>query len=39
LERGEIVRKLLFFGLMLVAGVAMAKQWPEIHRYMKIRSM
>jgi hypothetical protein len=33
------MRKLLFFGLLVGAGAAVAAQWPEIQRYMKIRSM
>jgi hypothetical protein len=33
------VKKLLFFGLLVGAGAAVAAQWPEIQRYMKIRSM
>jgi hypothetical protein len=33
------VKKLLFFGLLVGAGAALAAQWPEIQRYMKIRSM
>jgi hypothetical protein len=33
------VKKLLFFGLLVGAGAAVAAQWPEIHRYMKMRSM
>jgi hypothetical protein len=33
------VKKLLFFGLLVGAGAALAKQWPEIQRYLKIRSM
>ena len=33
------MKKLLFLGLV-AGGVAMvAKQWPDIQRYMKIRSM
>jgi hypothetical protein len=33
------VKKLLFFGLLVGAGAAVAAQWPEIRRYMKIRAM
>jgi hypothetical protein len=33
------VRKLLFLGLVLGAGAAVAKQWPEIQRYIKMRNM
>jgi hypothetical protein len=33
------MKKLLFFGLVLGAGAAVAAQWPEIQRYMKIRAM
>jgi hypothetical protein len=33
------VKKLLFFGLLVGAGAALAAQWPEIQRYKKIRSM
>jgi hypothetical protein len=33
------VKKLVFLGLILGAGAAVAVQWPEIQRYMKIRSM
>jgi hypothetical protein len=33
------VKKLLFFGLLVGAGAAVAAQWPEIQRYMKIRAM
>jgi hypothetical protein len=29
----------LFLGVMLGAGAAIAAQWPEIQRYMKIRNM
>jgi hypothetical protein len=32
------VKKLLFL-LVLGAGFAVAAQWPEIQRYMKIRNM
>ena len=38
-EGGEIgVRKLLLLGL-IVGAAAVAVQWPEIQRYMKIRAM
>jgi hypothetical protein len=33
------VKKLLFFGLVVGVGAAVAVQWPEIQRYMKIRAM
>jgi hypothetical protein len=33
------VKKLLFLGVILGAGAAIAAQWPEIQRYMKIRNM
>jgi hypothetical protein len=33
------VKKLLFLGLLVGAGAALASQWPEIQRYMKIRRM
>jgi hypothetical protein len=33
------VKKLLFLGLLVGAGAAVATQWPGIQRYMKIRSM
>jgi hypothetical protein len=33
------VKKLLFLGLLVGAGAALASQWPEIQRYMKIRAM
>jgi hypothetical protein len=33
------VKKLLFFGLLVGAGVAVAKQWPGVQRYLKIRAM
>jgi hypothetical protein len=33
------MKKLLFFGLVLGVGAAVAAQWPEIQRYMKIRAM
>ncbi len=33
------MKKLLFFGLVLGVGAAVATQWPEIQRYMKIRAM
>jgi hypothetical protein len=31
--------KLLFFGVILGAVALTAAQWPEIQRYMKIKSM
>ena len=33
------MKKLLFFGLVVGVGAAVAVQWPEIQRYMKIRAM
>jgi hypothetical protein len=33
------MKKLLFFGLALGVGAAVAMQWPEIQRYMKMRAM
>ena len=36
---GEVVKKILFFGSLVGALIAVAAQWPEIQRYMKIRSM
>jgi hypothetical protein len=33
------VKKLLFLGLFVGAGAAVAAEWPSIQRYMKIRSM
>jgi hypothetical protein len=33
------VKKLLFFGLLLGAGAAVAAEWPSIRRYMKIKAM
>jgi hypothetical protein len=33
------VKKLLFFGLLVGVGAAVAAQWPEIQRYMKMRAM
>jgi hypothetical protein len=33
------MKKLLFLGVLLGAGAAVAAQWPEIQRYMKIRNM
>ncbi|CAA9432927.1 hypothetical protein AVDCRST_MAG82-2243 [uncultured Rubrobacteraceae bacterium] len=33
------MKKLLFLGVILGAGAAVAAQWPEIQRYMKIRNM
>ncbi len=33
------MKKLLFLGLVAGAAAAVAAQWPDIQRYMKIRSM
>jgi hypothetical protein len=33
------MKKLLFLGLVAGAAAAVAVQWPEIQRYMKIRAM
>ena len=33
------MKKLLFLGVLLGAGAAVAAHWPEIQRYMKIRNM
>jgi hypothetical protein len=33
------VKKLLFLGLLVGAGAAVAKEWPNVHRYLKMRSM
>jgi hypothetical protein len=33
------VKKLLFFGLLVGAGAAVAKEWPQLQRYMKMRNM
>jgi hypothetical protein len=33
------MKKLLLLGLIAGAGYAVAVQWPEIQRYMKIRAM
>jgi len=33
------VKKLLFLGVFLGAGAAVAAQWPEIQRYIKMRNM
>jgi hypothetical protein len=33
------VRKLLLLGLIAGAAAAVAVQWPEIQRYMKMRAM
>jgi hypothetical protein len=33
------VKKLLFFGLLVGAGVAAAKEWPNVQRYLKIKGM
>ena len=33
------MKKLLFIGLLVGAGAAVAAQWPEIQRYMKMRAM
>ena len=33
------MKKLLFLGVLLGAGAAVAAQWPEIQRYIKMRNM
>jgi hypothetical protein len=33
------VKKLLFLGLLVGAGAAVATEWPNIQRYLKIRNM
>jgi hypothetical protein len=33
------LKKLLFLGLVVGAGAAVAREWPSIHRYMKMRAM
>ena len=33
------MKKLLFLGLLVGAGAAVAKEWPNVQRYLKIRSM
>jgi hypothetical protein len=33
------VKKLLFFGLVAGAAAAVASQWPDIQRYLKMRNM
>jgi len=33
------MKRLLLLGLVLGAGAAVAAQWPEIQRYMKMRNM
>jgi len=33
------VKKLLFFGLLVGAGTALASEWPNIQRYLKIKAM
>ena len=33
------MKKLLFFGLLVGAGAAVAKEWPQLQRYLKIRAM
>ncbi len=33
------MKKLLFFGLLVGAGATLAREWPSIQRYMKIRAM
>jgi hypothetical protein len=38
-QGGEIVKKLLFLGLVVGVGAAVAAQWPEIQRYLKMRAM
>ena len=33
------MKKLLFLGLLVGAGATVAREWPSIQRYMKIRAM
>jgi hypothetical protein len=33
------VKRLLFLGIIFGVGAAVAAQWPEIRRYMKMRNM
>lgn len=33
------MKKLLFLGLLVGAGAAVATEWPNIQRYLKIRNM
>ena len=33
------MKKLLFFGLLVGAGAALASEWPNIQRYLKIKAM
>ena len=33
------MKKLLFLGLLVGAGAAVAKEWPNVQRYLKMRSM
>jgi hypothetical protein len=33
------MKRLLLLGLVLGAGAAVAAQWPEIQRYIKMRNM
>ena len=33
------MKKLLLFGLVLGAGALVAVQWPDIQRYIKMKSM
>ena len=33
------MKKLLFFGLLVGAGAAVASEWPSIQRYLKIKRM
>jgi hypothetical protein len=33
------MKRLLFLGLLVGTGAAVAAQWPEIQRYLKIRAM
>ncbi len=33
------MKKLLFLGLLVGAGATVAREWPSIQRYLKIRAM
>jgi hypothetical protein len=33
------VKKLLFLGVLVAAGAAVATQWPSVHRYIKMSNM